>query len=470
MKRSRWLQIWSLTLIMSMVLFPVTSVFAAGTGFSTTITYQNVGLDIAHITILYYPEGQSTPISIARPDLPVGASATVSIGNLETTPASFRGSAVIKSDVEVAVLMTQIPTTVSIKARPLAGATTKGSASIWLLNIVKITGMQAIISVQNLDNNPANIKFTFYGGVNPVILSKNNIPVGGSAYIDLADLSDLPNLYAGSVLVESVRAGNSTPGKITGMSLYSAGTTTDANATESIAGGGTTIYMPVAMCYALGGMSTSYFVFNTDPVQTATVTVTYNSGKFESQSLTSRTGRYFNACTPKSTVSGYSGYATIKSNGPLILAKGVIKNLGVSATFMGQSTGVDKLAFPFASYSASQYTTGQRSRTTISVMNLGGNLAAGAVKAKYFGKDGKLIGTYTFPAFASGVRIDTNAAQLGAAGAEFGYYSDGTTGGSVLLEGPAGSSLMAVGFVLNVVSSGVYSGEMYNGISPVGTP
>ena len=200
------------------------------------------------------------------------------------------------------------------------------------------------------------------------------------------------------------------------------------------------------------------------------VTVTYNSGKFESQSLTSRTGRYFNACTPKSTVSGYSGYATIKSNGPLILAKGVIKNLGVSATFMGQSTGADKLAFPYASYSASQYTTGQRSRTTISVMNLGGNLAAGAVKAKYFGKDGKLIGTYTFPAFASGVRIDTNAAQLGAAGAEFGYYSDGTTGGSVLLEGPAGSSLMAVGFVLNVVSSGVYSGEMYNGISPVGTP
>ena len=210
--------------------------------------------------------GRSIHTNIHRPaGLTVGASATVSIGNLETTPASFRGSAVIKSDVEVAVLMTQIPTTVSIKARPLAGATTKGSASIWLLNIVKITGMQAIISVQNLDNNPANIKFTFYGGVNPVILSKNNIPVGGSAYVDLADLSELPNLYAGSVLVESVRAGNSTPGKITGMSLYSAGTTTDANATESIAGGGTTIYMPVAMCYAFGGMSTSYFVFNTRP-------------------------------------------------------------------------------------------------------------------------------------------------------------------------------------------------------------
>lgn len=470
MKKSRWLQIWSLTLIMSMVLFPVTSVFAAGTGFSTTITYQNVGLDIAHITILYYPEGQSTPISIARPDLPVGASATVSIGNLETTPASFKGSAVIKSDVEVAVLMTQIPTTVNVKARPLAGATTKGTASIWLLNIVKVTGMAAIISVQNLDNNPANIKFTFYGGVKPVILSKNNIPVGGSAYIDLADMSDLPNLYAGSVLVESVRAGNNTPGKITGMSLNSDGTATDANATESIAGGGTTIFMPVAMCYAMGGMSTSYFIFNTDPIQSATVTVTYNTGKSDSQSLPSRTGRYFSACAPKSTASGYYGYATIKSNGPLILAKGVIKNMGVSATFIGQSTGTDKLAFPFVSYSASQYTTGQRSRTTISVMNLGGNLAAGAVKAKYFGKDGKLMGTYAFPAFASGMKIETNAAQLGAVGAEFGYYSDGTSGGSVIVEGPAGSSLMAVGLVLNVVSSGVYSGEMYNGISPVGTP
>ncbi len=71
-------------------------------------------------------KGQTTPISISRPDLPVGASATISIGNLETTPASFRGSAVIKSDVEVAVLMTQIPTTVTIKARPMAGAATQG--------------------------------------------------------------------------------------------------------------------------------------------------------------------------------------------------------------------------------------------------------------------------------------------------------------------------------------------------------
>jgi hypothetical protein len=470
MKKSSWLNIWSLTIIMSMILFPVTSVFAAGTGFSTTITYQNVGMDIAHITILYYPEGQSTPISIARPDLPVGASATVSIGNLETTPASFQGSAVIKSDVEVAVLMTQIPTTVSVKARPLAGATTKGSASIWLLHIVKITGTAAIISVQNLDNSPANIKFTFYGGVNPVILNKNNTPIGGSAYVNLADLSDLPNLYAGSVLVESVRAGSSTPGKITGMALYSGGTSTDANSTESLTGGGTKLYMPVAMCNFMGGMASSYFVLNTDPVQSASVTVTYNTGKYETQSLASRTGRFFNACTPSGTVSGYSGYATIKSNGPLILAKGLIKNMGMSASFIGQSTGAERLAFPHAVYSTSKYATGLRSRTTISVMNLGGNLAAGAVKAKYFGKDGKLIGTYSFPAFVSGVKIDTNAAQLGATGAEFGYYSDGTTGGSVILEGPVGSSLMAVGWVINVVSAGVYSGEMYNGISPNGTP
>ena len=470
MKKPSWLYIWSLTLIMSMILFPVTPAFAAGTGFTTTITYQNVGLDIAHITILYYPEGQSIPISIARPDLPIGASAMVSIGSLDTSPASFKGSAVIKSDVEVAVVMTQIPTTVSVKARPMASATTKGSASVWLLNIVKVTGTTAIISVQNLDNSPANIKFTFYGGANPVTLSNNNIPAGGSAYANLAEVIDLPNLFVGSVLVESIRAGSNTPGKITGMALYSAGTATGASATESLTGGGTKIYMPVAMCYAMGGMSSSYYIFNTDPAQSATVTVTYNSGKFETQTLTSRSGRYFNACIPKGTAAGYSGYATIKSNSPLILAVGIIKLVGMSATFAGQSIGAEKLAFPYAMYSTSSYSTGQRSRTNISVMNLGGNLAAGTVKAKYYGKDGKLIGTYSFPAFASGVKIDTNAAQLGASGAEFGYYADGTSGGSVMLEGPAGSSLMAVGWVMNVASTGVYSGEMYNGIPPVGSP
>lgn len=460
---------WSILLAMLITFTPLAAVSGEGTGFSTTIIYQNVGLDVAHVTILYYPEGQSTPVTISRPDLPIGATASVSIGNIDTSPASFKGSAVIKSDVEIAVVMTQIPTTVSVKARPMAAAASKGSPTVWLLPVIKVTGFTSFASVQNLDNKPADMKFTFYGGTQPFSLTKSNIPAGGAAYIDLSEVSELGSVFVGSILVESTRSGSTTTGKITGMSFYSSGTNTGAAATESLTSGGTKIYMPMAMCNSTGGMSSSYYVFNTDPTQTAAVRVTYNSGKFEDQSLPARTGRYFNACNPKQTASGYNGYAVITSNGPALLAVGTIKQLNMSATYTGQTTGASKLALPYAHYSTAYFANGQRDRTTISVQNLGGNLAAGAVKARYYGKDGSLVGTVTFPAFAAGGKIDTSAAQLGAPGAEFGYYSDGSTGGSVVIEGPAGSSLMAVAWVLSLPSAGLYSGEMYNGIAPIGS-
>lgn len=470
MKKSIWMFFWSLIISLSLVAIPINSATAAGTGFTTTITYQNVGLDVAHVTILYYPEGQTVPITIARPDLPVGASATVSIGNLETTPASFRGSAVIKSDVEIAVLMAQIPTTVTVKARPIAGGTSKGSPNLWLLAVHKTAGESALISVQNLDKNPANLKFTFYTGTGPIIINKNNIPAGGSAFIDLFEASELAAGSFGSVYVESVRSGTSTPGKISGMFLNSSAAITDAYATESQTEASNIVYMPVAMCSYLGGISSSFFVFNTDPTQAATVTVTYNTLKVETQTIAALSGRYFSACNPKATALGYYGYAKVTSNGPKIMAAALIKNMGVSATYIGQSTGVSRLALPFANYSYSNFSNGKRVRTTISVMNLGGNLAAGAVKAKFYGKDGTLVGTAALPALATGVSVDTYGSKIGTAGNEFGYYADGTSGGSVLIEGPAGSSLMAVGMVMSVVSSGVYSGEMYNALQPVGSP
>jgi hypothetical protein len=470
MKKPQRLLILTATIILSLILTPVYSVFGESPDYRTTITYQNIGLEIAHITILYYPEGQSTPISIPRPDLPVGASASVSIGNINTSTSGQKGSAVIKSDVEVAVLVTQIPTTVNVEARPMAGVSTNGTPSLWLLYVVKYPGISQIISVQNVDNTPADLKFSFYGGGNPVSINKTNIPAGGAVYLDVSEQENLGSQFIGAVFVESVRQGGTTPGKITGMSLKSYGTNTEGSATESQTSVGSKIYMPIASCYGLGGMNSSYYIFNTDPAQSAAVTVTYNTGKFEKQTLLSRTGQFFSACNPSGTAKGYTGYAVITSTNSNLMALGILKLKGMSGTYIGQTIGTDRLAFPYASYSNSQYTNGQRSRTTISVMNLGGALKAGTVKAKYFGKDGTLIGTYSFPAFPSGAKIDTYAAQIGAAGAEFGYYADGSTGGSVIIEGPAGSSLMAIAWVMNVVSSGVYSGELYNGIQPIGTP
>ncbi len=454
-----------LALVLAFVLALLPNPVSAQTGsvgFSTTITYQNIGASIAHVTLLFYPEGQSTPISIARPDLPVGASATVAMGSIGSS-AGFRGSAVVKSDVQLAVTMTQIPSVSTAKSRPMATGFIQGSAEIWFLHAYK-GATSTVLSVQNLDNKPANLTLEFLGGTTPITLTKSNIGAGNAAYFDLTKVTEIPAGFSGAVHVKAIRSGTTTIGKIAGMQLN---LTPDGNAVyanDSFSQVGKKVFMPIALCSALGGMSTSYYVYNTDPTQSTTVTITYNTGKKGTLTLGPAKYGWYNACLPSGTTTGYSGHAVVTSSATDILVFGHAKDVGMSATFSGQSVGSDRMAVPFANYSTSYYTTGQKQRTTIYVMNLGANLASGAVKVKYFDKNGKLLGTHALPAIANGVKVESSANKIGTAGAEFGYYTDGTSGGSAMIEGPAGSNLMATVWVMSNPVKGTLVGEMYNAI------
>jgi hypothetical protein len=445
-------------------MLPVGSVLAASPAYTTSITYQNIGSDVAHVTITYIPDGSSDPVALTQPDLPIGASQTVILSNLDPSTASTRGSVRIKSDVEIAILASQVPVNTTVIGRGMSAASQAGSSQAWLPNLSKAAGVTTVLALQNQDAVPADLKVTFYGGTSPVVVDKLAIPAGASTYLDLADISALGTSFNGTALIQSTQTGTSSPGRVSGVSLISTGISTEVYATESIASGGNTLYMPLALCYGMGGMSTTYYVFNTDASQPATVSVAYSNGKTDTASIAALSGRSFNACSPSGVLSGYSGSAVISSNGPGILAVGRIKLLGMAATFVGQSSGTSRLALPSALYSTAGYSSGQKYRTQVIVMNLGSNLAAGAVKAKFYGKDGALIGTYTFPAFAANSRQDVNATKLGSSGAEFGYYSDGSSGGSMVIEGPAGSSLMALAWQTRVAGSGTYAGDAYNAI------
>jgi len=456
----------SLALVLAVILaFLPSSAFAqTGTvGFSTVITYQNIGSSTAHITLLFYPEGQSNPISIARPDLPIGASATVATGSIGAS-AGFRGSAVVKSDVQLAVTMTQIPSVNTAKSRPMATGFIQGTGEIWFLHTYKGSPASTILSVQNLDNKPANLSLSFYGGSSPVEITKNNVPAGTAAYFDLGTLAALNTGYIGTVHIKSVRSGTSTIGKIAGMQLNQTNTGNGVVANDSFSQVGKKVYMPVALCSALGGMSTSYYVYNTDKTTTTTVTIAYSSGKKGTLTLPPTQGAWYNACLPSGTTTGYSGHAVVTSSATDILVLGHAKDAGMSATFYGQSVGSNKLAVPYANYSTSHYTAGTRLRTTIYVMNMGSSLGSGTVKVKYYDKNGKLLGTHSLGSIASGAKVESTPAKIGSAGAEFGYYTDGSTGGSAIVEGPAGSNLMAAVWVVANPAKGSYVGEMYNAI------
>jgi hypothetical protein len=449
------LLIWSL---------PLGSAAAASPAFTTSITYQNIGSDVAHVTITYIPDGGVDPVALTQPDLPIGASQTVILSSLDPSTAGSRGSVRIKSDVEIAILASQVPVSTTIVGRGLSTASQAGSSQAWLPYLAKAAGVSTMLALQNQDVTDADLRVTFYGAASPVVVERLAIPAGASTYIDLADISALGTSYTGTALVTAVQSGTTNPGRVNGSALTSTGVSTEVFSTESVAAGGSKLYMPLALCYGMGGMSTTYYVFNTDASQSANVLVTYSGGKTDTANLPALSGRSFNACTPSGVLAGYSGSAVITSSGPGLIAVGRIKLLGMAATFYGQASGASRLAIPSAIYSTAGYSGGQKYRTQITVMNLGANLAAGAVKAKFYGKDGALIGTYSLPAINNGSRQDVNAAKIGSAGAEFGYYSDGSIGGSVVIEGPAGSSLMAVAWQTRVAGSGTYAGEAYNAI------
>lgn len=429
--------------------------------YSTTITYQNIGNDTAHITLLFYPEGSSNPISISRPDLPKGASATVSVGSLGST-AGFKGSAVIKADMQLAVTMTQIPSNTNVKSRPMAAGFIQGSGEIWFLTAYK-GSPGSVISIQNLEKSAVNLKLSFYSSSGTVVINKNNIPAGSAAYFDLDTLNELsPNTY--NIQVTATKTGSTNIGQIAGLQINRTGDGETAYATESLSQSGKKIYMPVAMCNAINNFSTSYFIYNSSNTESTTVTVTYNSGKKGTLPLTPNYGTWYHACMPSGTVSGFNGWATITSNTTDIIVWGHLKNTGMSASFSGQTVGSNILAVPYALYSTSNYSNGLRQRSIIYIQNLGSSLASGAVKVKYYDKNGKLLGTHSLGSLANGARIESNASKIGSAGAEFGYYSDGTTGGSALIEAPAGSNLMAVVWVHSNPSKSVFRGEAYNAI------
>jgi hypothetical protein len=457
---------WLYAILISIMLFafiPANPVSAQTNtvSFTTSITYQNASNVVAHVSILFYSEGSDTPISIPRPDLPVGASATVAVGSLGSS-GGFKGSAVVKSDVQLSVLMTQIPNTNTVKVRPMATGFSSGSPDFWFLNLTKQDD-RSVFTVQNIDTKASDLTLTFFSGTTPTVITKSKVPAGSSLFFDLNALPELTQTFYNAVHVVSKRSGSSDLGKIVGVNMYVSTDPSYDTTIESANQIGTTIFMPTAICLGMANLSTTYFIFNPDTANAVNVTVTYNTGKSESRSVAATSGGYFHACNPSNTSAGYYGSAVITSTGP-IMVTGILKYSGTNTAFYGQAVGTSKLAIPFANYSTANFDNMLHQRTTISVMNLGSALPAGAVSVQYYDKNGVLVGTHTLDAMGTGGMITSTAANIGAAGAEFGYYSDGTTGGSAIVVGPAGSNLMATAWVMAVTGSGTYTNEMYNAI------
>jgi len=135
---------------------------------------------------------------------------------------------------------------------------------------------------------------------------------------------------------------------------------------------------------------------------------------------------------------------------------------GLSTAFLGFTSGASKVALPYIRWTTEHWYDGTRQRAFIAIQNVGADLPADAVTVKYYDKAGVLVGTDTLGAIPSGAKVNSNAGNIGAA--EFGYYTDGTFGGSAIVEGPAGSALAVIVRIQTRVGSTSVA-EDYSGIA-----
>jgi hypothetical protein len=497
-----------LRVIVATVVALIASVLAVGpaygqaytTRFVTSITYQNVGTGPASLRLQFYNQNSGTAINVPLPNLPQNAGSSIFVGSI-TDPgfaSGFRGAAVLSSDQPIVATMVQVPQgSTTVRNRPLANGFSAdgGAANFLIATVLKNTFDQTTqFSVQNVDSSAADVTVRFINadsaagaiGSQVAQVTRTNVPAGSVVYFDAGTLPEITAAtFNGSAQISAVRTGSTTPGRIVATALELNIVGTGASSFEGVSGGSTTVYLPSAICNAFGGQSTAYAVQNTNAPggQALTVEVTYR-GRPENTtaaletftttaSIAAGAKQSFNGCGatggPTGMPAGYTGSATIRVTAGTgnIVAIAKVFGAGLSTAAPGVSVGASRLALPYVRYSVSQFDSGARQRTFIAIQNVGtATLAAGAVTVRYLDKNGTVVGTHTLGAIAASEKVNSNplfannaTGTAGGPGDEFGYYADGTFGASAIIEGPAGSQLVAVA---RVQSIGV--GEDYNGI------
>jgi len=180
-------------------------------------------------------------------------------------------------------------------------------------------------------------------------------------------------------------------------------------------------------------------------------------------------------------MSNFTGSAVITSVGAPIAVIGKAQcsvapgtcpadKVDVFTAFLGEAQGSSKLAMPFIRWASdtnfnSPTNTGGKQRAFIAIQNLESTTIK--VNVKYYDKAGNLVATHplTISPFSKG-NSDANVAgalgQFGMNPGEFGYYTDGSFGGSVIAEADASNPTAKFIAIVRVQHPG--AGEDYNAV------
>ena len=446
--------------------------YAYDTDFISVVHYQNIGNAPATITIEFYDsDGYLTdyaPVTMLAPN----AATSLYAGSISGLTAGFQGSAVIKSDQPLASTVSQLGEG-AVKNTPLSNgfASSEAASSFLIPTVLKnMFKFHSVFSVQNVDSETADLKFTFKTITGDEILyTVEDLPAYSSYLVDMGTTPAIPTPeFNGSVVVEAFKGGTSTPGAIVATSMELEILGNNAYAFNGVPTDETssTIYMPSAVCkFGPNNESTSAYAVQNTTSAPINVTVSYSNGNVDGPyAIPGYSKRSFDGCQAGNPV-GFLGSAIVTSVGGNIHAVGKVYGGGLYPAHLGFTGGSDTVALPLVRWTEANWFNGARQRSYIAVQNIGSaDIPAGEVVVKYYDKDGVLVGTHELGAIAVGKKANTHPYYLGAVGSEFGYYTDGSTGGGAVVEGPSGSELAVVVRVQTYLGGGDSAGEDYEGI------
>ena len=401
------------------------------------------------------------------------------VGSVSTVPASFSGSAVLSSDVQV------VATAVQFAAGAEAGnfgrllysgfSDTNAASTFYIptfLNMAFGTKTSSRVGVQNVEGFAINANLKFYAtGVAAPQAEKNvSIPAQSSYIFQPADIAGLPSPFNGSLVITGTKVGEpATPGRVVAASQETSETERFAYAFEGVAQGANKVYMASMLCQAGASSQKSFYAVQNAGTGNATVTITaYNTtgaqvGQIAGQVIAQGGKMSFDPCTFTTPVpAGTSGSAVIESTGAPVIAIGKVNSAnGLNTAFLGQASGSTKSAAPYIRYAADP---AQDYRAFIAIMNVGA-AAANNVQVKYYDGNGTLKATHNLTSggpLGQYIKRNSDAQTAGATtGGAFGFTPPGGA-----IEVTSDQPVVVVVRLSKNVNFGAVTvfGEDYNGV------
>lgn len=466
----------AMLLLLALVLVNVGSAKASARTASWTVavTYQNVGSAPASVLVEFYPEGSSTAISfdpLSGGKINAGAGKSFWIGNVSNVTPGFKGNAVMSSDQPLVSTVVQFSQDPGFKMRlQYYGFQTADAASQYLVPTVLLNKFSrtTVFSIQNTENETINATIRFYDADNSGALASTksvSIPANSSRFIEMDDATDTGltgSVFNGSAIITATKSGGAEAKVVAAANEYY----TNSNLAASFEGlpvtrASNTVNVATGLCQRFG-LDTFYAVSNAGLSGNATITVKYyntnGSQKATDGPYTIGAGqkRSITTCSPSdgTNMAGFTGSAVVTSTGNAVVVVGKAQNsiaAGTPATqdvftaFLGDPVGYSKLAIPFVRWANdSEYNApsnnGGKQRTYLAIQNLENSSVT--LNVKYNDKDGSTVATQslTIPAKSKGNSDANTAGALGKNGmtsGSFGYYTDGSFGGGVVIEAAA---------------------------------